>query len=137
MELGWPAGIGSLSERGGECNQVRTRAGAATGELQPADQTGRGEGTCSSMAPGSLAGDDSGETLKRSSAAPSALQSVLPCSNPPCCLHCHKHLHPASSLLRSQHLPDKILLTSPARQERPESYKSPPWWKACLQLGTI
>ena len=36
VELGWPAGTGSLWERDRHCDQVGTRAGAATWELQPA-----------------------------------------------------------------------------------------------------
>lgn len=44
------------------------------------------------------------ETLKWGSAVPWALQLVLPCCSPPCCLHCHRHLQPASSTLHSQHI---------------------------------
>lgn len=44
------------------------------------------------------------ETLKWGSSVPWALQLVLPCSSPPCCLHCHGHLQPASSTLHSQHI---------------------------------
>lgn len=86
-----------------------------------AGQKGRGEGACNS-----LAGDsDSDEALKWNNAAPTALQSVLSCSDLPCCLCCHRHLYPASFQHCSLHLPGKILLTSPPRQGEPECCKSP------------
>lgn len=95
-----------------------------SGEMWPGWEEGQGRnwGAASqqvkwewdnSMPPGSLAGNDGrGEMLKWGSTAPSAVWSVLPCAEPPCCLHCHRCLHPASSLLHSQHLPDKIFFTS-------------------------
>lgn len=130
MELGWPAGIGSLWERGGECDQVGMRAGAATWKLQPAGQREEGRELASLwlLVPWR-------ETMtavrhwNRAVQRSQPLRSVLPCSDPPCCLHHHS--------ISTQHLPDKILLTSPPHQEGPEGYKSPHRWKACLQLGNF
>lgn len=77
------------------------------------------------------------ETLEWGSAVPRVLQLVLPCSSPPCCLHCHRHLQSASSTLHAQHTSQtKSFFTSPPHQEGPEDYK-PPLQQACLQPGSI
>lgn len=61
---------------------------------------------------------------------------LLPCSDPPCCLHCHRHLYPA--FFQSVHSSSQtILLISRPHQEEPEDYRSPSWWKACLQLANV